>query len=77
MKKSRKNKSTIRTIPKIPVSIASKYAGKTAAIVHGKVVAGGQNTQEAIINALKKFPKIKEWNIGIMSIPPRDGVWVV
>ncbi len=70
-------KFTVRRIPQIPASIASKYAGKTAAIVHGKVVAGGRNTQEAIVNALKKFPKMKEWEVGIMSIPPRDGVWVV
>jgi hypothetical protein len=70
-------KSMISRIPQIPATIASKYAGKTAAIVRGKVVAGGRNTHEAIANALKKFPKIKEWEIGIMSVPPRDGVWIV
>jgi len=74
---NRSRKTTHHFIPQIPIGIARKYGGKTAAIVHGKVVAGGRNTQEAIANTLKKFPKIKEWEIGIMSIPPRDGVWVV
>ncbi len=72
-----RKKNIRRVIPRIPAGIAYKYAGKTAAIVHGKVVAGGRNTQEAIANALKRFPKMKEWEIGIMSVPPRDGVWVV
>ena len=69
--------STVHNIPFIPMGLANKYAGKTAAVVHGKVVAAGRNTQEAIRNALKKFPRMKEWEIGIMSIPPRDGVWIV
>jgi len=67
----------VHKIPRIPASIATRYAGKTAAVAHGKVVAGGRNTQEAIMRALKKFPKLKEWDIAVMSIPPRDGVWVV
>jgi hypothetical protein len=70
-------KRVTRIIPKIPARLASQYAGKTAAVIGGKVVAAGRNTEEALARALKKFPRVKEWEITIMSIPPRDGVWVV
>jgi hypothetical protein len=73
----KKNKIRIDRIPVIPAHIAKEYAGRTAAIIGNRVVAGGNNTQEAIKNAQKRFPKVKEWQIGIMSIPPKDGVWVV
>ena len=78
MKKFHQTKeAVVHNIPDIPARFAHKFAGKTAAVVHGKVVAAGRNTQEALRNALKKFPKMKEWEIGIMSIPPRDGVWII
>lgn len=62
---------------RIPKKILEKWAGKTGATVEGKVVAGGSNTQEAIKNAKKLYPKIKEWKIGILSIPPKEGYWVL
>lgn len=72
-----KKKLPVHSIPNIPTRLAYQYAGKTAAVINGKVVAAGKNTQDAIRNALKKYPKVKEWEVGIMSIPPRDGVWIV
>lgn len=62
---------------KIPKSIAKKYAGLTAAVIGNNVVAGAASTSEAIAKAKKKFPKIPENDIGIMTLPPREGVWVL
>ena len=61
----------------IPKRIIEKWAGKTGAVIDGKVVVGGVNTQEAIANAKKLYPRIKEWEIGILSIPPKEGYWVL
>lgn len=60
----------------IPKKIMEEWGGRTGAVVKGKVVAGGANTLEAIKNAKKLYPKVKEWEIGILSIPPKEGYWV-
>lgn len=73
MKTRSQNNQTIS----IPRKIARDYPGGTAAIVNGKVMAGGKNAQEAISNAQKRYPDVPEWEISLASIPPRDGVWVV
>lgn len=54
-----------------------KWAGKTGAVIGNKVIAGGNDTMEAIANAQKLYPKIKEWDIGIMSIPPKEGYLIL
>ncbi len=61
----------------VPKEIAKKYAGLTAAVVGNKVVAAGATTTEAITKAKKKYPKIKDKDIGVMTLPPREGVWVL
>jgi len=63
--------------PTIPKRIAERWAGKTGAVIEDKVVAGGNNTVEAIANAQKLYPKVKEWEIGIISIPPKEGYLIL
>src|SRR3989338_8154924 len=60
----------------IPKSIGKKYAGLTAAVVKNKVVAAGATTTEVLSKAKKKYPLLKEEEIGIMTLPPKSGVWV-
>ena len=62
---------------KIPRQIASRYAGLTAAVVGNKVVAAGATTSEAITKAKKQFPKMKDEDIAVMTLPPKTGVWVL
>ena len=62
---------------KIPKQIASRYAGLTAAVVGDKVVAAGATTTEAITRAKKQFPKMKDEDIAVMTLPPKTGVWVL
>jgi hypothetical protein len=62
---------------KIPKQIAIRYAGLTAAVVGDKVVAAGATTTEAIAKAKKQFPKVKEEEIAVMTLPPKTGVWVL
>lgn len=61
----------------IPKKIAERWAGKTGAVIENKVVAGGSNTMEAIAKAQKLYPKVKEWEIGIISIPPKEGYLIL
>lgn len=61
----------------ISKSIIQKYSGLTAAVIGNKVVAAGATTSEAIAKAKKKYPKVKEQDIGIMTLPPKEGVWVL
>lgn len=63
--------------PRLPEKIWQKYAEQTGAIVGNEIVAGGKTTTEAIKNAQKLYPKLKDWEIGIMTLPPREGVWVL
>lgn len=74
----RKEKKVLRIkAPAIPRKIAEKWAGKTGAVIKNKVVVGGNNTMEAIVNAQKLYPKVKEWEIGIISIPPKEGYLIL
>lgn len=61
----------------IPKSIATKYAGLTGAVVGNRVVAGGASTMVAITKAMKKYPKVKEADIAVMTLPPKSGVWIL
>jgi len=63
--------------PVIPKKIAERWAGRTGAIIDNKVVAGGENTLEAIAKAQKLYPQVKEWEIGIISIPPKEGYLIL
>lgn len=63
--------------PRIPKKIAKQWAGRTGAVVENKVVAGGDNTTEAIAKAQQLYPDLKEWEIGIMSIPPKEGYLIL
>lgn len=63
--------------PAIPERIAKRWAGKTGAVIGDKVIAGGNNTLEAIAKAQKLYPKVKEWEIGIISIPPKEGYLIL
>ena len=73
-----KRKGTLHIkAPIIPQKIAKKWAGKTGAVIGNKVIAGGNNTIEAITKAQKLYPKIKEWEIGIISIPPQEGYLIL
>lgn len=62
---------------KIPKQVASRYAGLTAAVVGDKVVAAGATTSEAIAKAKKQFPKMKDEDIAVMTLPPQTGIWVL
>lgn len=73
----RKRKTLHIKAPVIPKKIMKKWAGKTGAVIGNKVIAGGNDTMEAIANAQKLYPKIKEWDIGIMSIPPKEGYLIL
>lgn len=55
--------------PVVPTKIAKRWAGKTAAVVNNKVVAGGATSIEAIKNAQKLYPRRKPWEIGLISVP--------
>lgn len=62
---------------KIPKQIASRYAGLTAAVIGDKVVAAGATTTEAINKAKRQFPRVKDEDIAVMTLPPKTGVWVL
>jgi len=61
----------------IPKEFLKKYAGLTAAVVGNKVVAAADTTKEALRKAKEKFPKAREEDIGILTLPPKKGVWVL
>jgi len=54
--------------PKISPEEYEKYRGKTVAIYKGKIVAEGNNSNEALQNALQKYPKLKAEQIEIYYI---------
>lgn len=58
-------------------SIAKKYAGLTGVVYKNKVIAGGNDSVEALKNAQKKFPRLKREDVGMMTLPPRSGIWVL
>jgi hypothetical protein len=58
--------------PKISPEEYEKYRGKTVAIYKGKIIAEGNNSNEALQNALRKKPKLKPEQIEIYYIQIAD-----
>jgi len=54
--------------PKISPEEYEKYRGKTVAIYKGKIIAEGNNSNEALKNALQKHPELKAEQIEIYYI---------
>ena len=61
----------------IPKSIAVKYAGHTGVVSNNRVIAGGMTSTDALKNAKKKFPNIRRIDVGMMTLPPKSGVWAL
>ena len=53
----------------LPTIDIKKYGGKRVAVVHGKIVAVGTNTQEIIAEATRKVPGITWRDIILISVP--------
>jgi len=51
--------------PEITPEEYEKYRGKTVAIYKNKIIAEGNNSNEALQNALQKHPKLKPEQIEI------------
>ena len=58
--------------PEITPEEYEKYRGKTVAIYKNKIIAEGNNSNEALQNALKKYPKLKPEEIEIYYIQIAD-----
>lgn len=55
--------------PKIPIIDVKKYGGKQVAIVNGKIVAFGKNTQEVLNKAQSKVPQATWSDILLITVP--------
>lgn len=53
----------------IPIIDIKKYGGKRVAVVHGKIVAAGTDTQEIIAEATHKVPGITWRDVVLISVP--------
>jgi hypothetical protein len=53
----------------LPIIDIKKYGGKRVAVVHGKIVAAGTNTQEIITEATSKVPGITWRDVILISVP--------
>ena len=58
--------------PEITPDEYEKYRGKTVAIYKNKIIAEGNNSNEALQNALQKHPKLKPEQIEIYYIQIAD-----
>ncbi|MCW4047249.1 MAG: DUF5678 domain-containing protein [Candidatus Bathyarchaeota archaeon] len=58
--------------PKINSEEYERYRGKTVAIYKGKIIAEGNNSSEALQNALRKKPKLKPEQIELYYIQIAD-----
>ena len=58
--------------PKISPEEYEKYRGKTVAIYKGKIIAEGNNSNEALKSALRKHPELKAEQIEIYYIQIAD-----
>ena len=58
--------------PEITPEEYEKYRGKTVAIYKNKIIAEGNNSNEALQNALQKHPKLKPEQIEIYYIQIAD-----
>ena len=54
----------------LPIIDITKYGGKQVAIVHGKIVATGTDTQALIAEVLRQMPGITWQDILLVSMPP-------
>jgi hypothetical protein len=54
----------------LPVIDIKKYGGQQVAIVHGKIVATGTDTQALIAEVLRQVPGITWQDILLVSVPP-------
>lgn len=52
-----------------PVIDVKKYGGKQVAIVNGKIVASGTDTEEVLEQARRKFPGMTWRDILLVSVP--------
>jgi dihydroxyacetone kinase-like predicted kinase len=58
--------------PQISPEEYEKYRGKDVAIYKNKIIASGENSEQALQNALKKYPKLKTEEIEIFYIQIAD-----
>ena len=58
--------------PEISPEEYEKYRGKTVAIYKNKIIAEGDNSNEALQKALQKHPKLKPEQIEIFYIQIAD-----
>jgi len=58
--------------PKISSEEYEKYRGKNVAIYKNKIVAAGENSNEALQKALQEHPKLKPDEIDIFYIQIAD-----
>jgi hypothetical protein len=54
----------------LPIIDIKKYGGQQVAVVHGKLVAAGTDTQAVIEGAKRKVPGITWQDIVLISVPP-------
>lgn len=53
-----------------PIIDVKKYGGKQVAIVKGKIVASGIDTEDVLEQAKRKFPRMTWRDILLVSVPP-------
>lgn len=58
--------------PNISPEEYKKYRGKNVAIYNNRIIAAGENSSEALLKALKKYPKLKPDQIEIDYIQVAD-----
>lgn len=58
-----------------PVIDIKKYGGKQVAIVKGKIVASGTDTNEVLKKAHRQFPRARWQDILLVTVP--EGLTVV
>lgn len=52
-----------------PIIDVKKYGGKQVAIVRGKIVAAGRDTEEVLAEAKRKAPRATWRDILLVSVP--------
>jgi hypothetical protein len=53
----------------LPIIDIKKYGGKRVAVVHGKIVAAGTDTQKIVAEATRKVPGITWRDVILISVP--------
>ncbi|KKT30038.1 hypothetical protein A3G55_04405 [Candidatus Giovannonibacteria bacterium RIFCSPLOWO2_12_FULL_44_25] len=54
---------------KVPIIDVKKYGGKQVAVVNGKIVAFGTDTQEVLRSAKRNSPKSTWRDVLLVSVP--------